>query len=151
MTVFFKKLDEKAKVPTQGSPYAAGFDLYALEDTFIKKGDLAKIRTGIALDIPNNTFIKIEDRSSLAVKGLRTGAGVVDNDFLGELHVVIHNISNSDNSRVGIWDKGYQIKAGDKIAQMIVLPMLPIVFRETTEIDKTTERGTNGFGGHSGR
>lgn len=145
-TTYFKKLDERAKEPTQGSKQSAGFDLYALEDVFIKKGSTVKVRTGISLDIPNNTFVKIEDRSSLAAKGIRSGAGIVDSDYTGEIIVVLHNLFNYDDFSSVDGGLGYKVNAGDKIAQMILLPVVPTILREVNILDKNTSRGSNGFG-----
>lgn len=140
------KLDERAILPTRAYPTDAGLDLYSLEDVFLPEGSTKVIKTGIAIHTPIGHVLKIEDRSGLALKGLRTGAGVVDSDYSGEIGVVMHNLSN--NSAAGAYDsydRGYYIKKGDKIAQALLYKV------ETPEIEEIKElwnsnRGQNGWG-----
>jgi dUTP pyrophosphatase len=70
--------DERAIAPSRNKSTDAGLDLYSIEDKFIELGTTAVIRTGISVNVPEGMVGKIEDRSSLAAKGLRTGAGVID-------------------------------------------------------------------------
>jgi dUTP pyrophosphatase len=105
------------------------------------------VPTGIAMNIPNGFYGKIEDRSSLASMGLRTGAGVVDAGYLGELGVVMHNLNNISNSSYrGL---GYQVNKGQRIAQIVINPVVPAALVEVEELNNT-ERGSRGFGS-SGR
>ena len=151
-TLKIKKLVEHATLPTRGHSTDAGLDLYAVEDIFIPQGVTTKISTGIAADIPEGYFIKIEDRSSMAIKGLRTGAGIVDSGYQGEMCVVLHNFSCQIDLECAhqegfgtIYQSGYRIRSGDKIAQMIVHK---IELPEVEEIDgfDVTERSTSGWG-----
>lgn len=140
----YYKLNPDAKAPTRNKATDAGLDLYALEDTFIPVGETAKIKTGIALYVRENHYAKIEDRSSLAAKGLRTGGGVIDHGYNGDVTVVLHNFSNKDNeSAIGL--RGYYVKAGDKIAQAV---LIPIAIEETKELGVlwNSSRGDGGFG-----
>src|ERR1035437_2753504 len=93
-----KLLHEKAQLPKRSSENAAGLDLYACEDVFIPVGETRLIPLGIAIKLQGRygviPYLKIEDRSGMAVKGLRTGAGVVDYDYRGEIKVVMHNLNN---------------------------------------------------------
>ena len=141
--------DERAIAPTRNKSSDAGLDLYAMEDKFIELGATAVVRTGVSINIPNGMVGKIEDRSSLASKGLRTGAGVVDAGYSGEVGVVIHNLTSQLSSEPVLHRKGYQIRRGDKIAQLLTYAV------ETPAVEVVgnlweSERGTGGFGS-SGR
>ena len=138
--VQIKKMNDYAKVPTNGSEKAAGVDLYAcLENTVvIFSGETVKIGTGIALAIPDGYFGAIFARSGLATKeGLRPAncVGVVDSDYRGEVIVALHNDSG--------WCR--VVHNGDRIAQLVVMPYLPIDLYEVDELDET-DRGSGGFG-----
>ena len=135
-----KKLRDNAIIPTQGSKYAAGYDLYAAIDTpiTIKSGETVKIGTGLAFELPEGFFAGIFARSGLATKqGLRPAncVGVVDQDYRGEVIVAIHNDSN----------KNTVIAPGDRIAQMILLPYQSMEFTEVSDLSET-DRGDGGFG-----
>jgi dUTP pyrophosphatase len=141
--------DERAIAPTRNKSSDAGLDLYAMEDKFIELGTTTVVRTGVSINIPNGMVGKIEDRSSLASKGLRTGAGVVDAGYSGEVGVVIHNLTSQLSSEPVLHRKGYQIRRGDKIAQLLTYAV------ETPAVEVVgnlweSERGTGGFGS-SGR
>ena len=140
----FKKIKPNATIPTQGSKYAAGYDLYACinEPISIQPHETVKVGTGIAVTPPKianiNTFGAIFARSGLATKkGLRpaNAVGVCDIDYTGEYIVALHNDSAENQT----------IHNGDRIAQLIFLPYLPIQFEEVESLDKT-ERGSGGFG-----
>ena len=138
--VQIKKLNEDAIVPTNGSEKAAGFDLYACTDHVvgITPSATKKIGTGIAVAIPDGYFGAIFARSGLATKeGLRPAncVGVVDSDYRGEVIVALHNDSNELRF----------IGRNDRIAQLVIMPYLPVELEETDELDET-ERGTGGFG-----
>jgi len=139
-----KKLNDLAKFPTRGSQHAAGYDLYAATDYTI---DIAphstiKIGTGLSFELPKATFAAIFPRSGIATKrGLRPAncIGVCDSDYRGEYIVAIHNDTDEIQS----------IEPGERIAQMILLPFIPMKFNEVSELSNT-ERGIRGFG-DSGR
>lgn len=139
--VQIKKLNENAIVPTNGSEKAAGHDLYACIDgvtLVIPAGQTVKIGTGIAVAIPDGYFGAIFARSGLATKsGLRPAncVGVVDSDYRGEVIVALHN--DSDEIRC--------VGNGERIAQLVLMPYLPIDLYEVDELDETV-RGTGGFG-----
>jgi dUTP pyrophosphatase len=141
--------DERAIAPTRNKSTDAGLDLYAMEDKFIELGSTAVVRTGVSINIPQGVVGKIEDRSSLAAKGLRTGAGVVDAGYSGEVGVVIHNLTSQLASDPVLHRKGYQVRRGDKIAQLLTYA----VETPTVEVVNNlweSERGAGGFGS-SGR
>ena len=136
----YKKLNNNAIEPTKGSAAAAGWDLYnaLTEDITISAHETVKIGTGIAIELPENTFGAIFARSGLATKqGLRPAncVGVIDADYRGEIIVALHNDTEEDQS----------ISAGDRIAQLIVIPYLPTILQETNELSET-DRGEGGFG-----
>lgn len=135
------KLKEDSKIPTRGSSQAAGYDLYALLDTesiSIMPHETVKIGTGIAIELPELTFLGIFARSGIATKeGLRPAncVGVVDSDYRGEIIVSIHNDSNEIR----------KITNYERIAQAVVLPYISVDF-ELADSLNTTKRGDNGFG-----
>ena len=140
MNVQVKKLDSRARLPSHGSASAAGYDLYACldADATIPPHATAKLGTGLAFALPEGTFGAVFARSGLAAKeGLRPAncVGVVDSDYRGELLVALHN--DSDVARV--------VKHGERIAQLVLLPYLPMAFEETAELPDTA-RGAGGFG-----
>lgn len=140
------KLHPEAKSPTRAHSTDAGLDLYALESVFIPVGGTAKIQTGIAVGIPEGYVGKIEDRSSMATKGLRTGGGVVDCGYTGDVTVVLHNLNNRHHyfPQYG-GEAGYQVNAGEKIAQLLVYQVnLDAV--EVVESLVNSDRSQNGFG-----
>lgn len=148
-----KLLNEAAILPTRANSNDAGFDLYALTHVFIPVGGSARVPTGIAFNVPAGTYLKIEDRSSLAVKGLRTGAGVVDSGYTGDVTIVLHNLNNTSSgyydfdstNSYNTFQKGYKIRKGDKIAQAVLIPILTPELEVVAEF-VPTERGDKGFG-----
>lgn len=140
MKVNVKRLNDLAKIPTRGSEQAAGYDLYAATSysVEIRPHTTVKIGTGLSMEIPDGYFGAIFARSGLATKkGLRPAncVGVCDSDYRGEYIVAIHNDS----------DEVMYIEPQDRIAQIIVLPYLPVEFNDVNELSDT-ERGDNGFG-----
>ena len=136
----YQKLNELAHEPTRGSAEAAGYDLYAATDSSIAipAHTTVKIETGLAFELPDNTFAAIFARSGLATKqGLRPAncTGVVDSDYRGSVVVALHN--DTDAEQV--------VQPGDRIAQMILLPYIPMIFEEVENLSET-DRGTGSFG-----
>lgn len=135
-----KKLNDKAVIPTRGSEYSAGMDLYAAisKPAGINPHETVKIPTGLSMELPEGTFGAIFARSGLATKSnLRPAncVGVCDSDYRGEYVVALHN--DSDNTRV--------IEPNERIAQVVVMPYIPIEFEEVDDLTDT-ERGDGGFG-----
>lgn len=136
----YKKLNEYAQTPTQGSAAAAGLDLYAAieEPITIPAHWTMKIGTGISIELPDATFGAIFARSGLATKeGLRPAncVGVVDSDYRGEIVVALHN--DSEEVRT--------IEPKERIAQLVVMPYIPVTLVETQNLSDT-DRGDGGFG-----
>lgn len=133
-----KRLKENAIIPTQGSLYAAGYDLYSTETVTIRPHETVMIDTGWAMEIPNGFFGAIFARSGLATKqGLRPAncVGVIDSDYRGPVKVALHNDT----------DEGRYVNEGDRIAQLVILEYYLTDFTEVDELEDTT-RGTGGFG-----
>ena len=141
MRVKYKKLKDSAMEPTKGSEKAAGYDLYANIDNCghitINPGETVVIGTGLSFELPDNTFAAIFARSGLSTKsGLAPAnkVGVCDSDYRGEYKVPLHNHSNTTAT----------VNHGDRIAQMVVMPFIPIELEEG-DLSNTT-RGSGGFG-----
>lgn len=138
--VNFKKLDERATVPTYGSEYSAGADLYAVcdDDIIINPGKTVLIHTYLSMEIPEGYGGFIFARSGLATKkGLAPAnkVGVIDADYRGEIMVALHNHSDVDVA----------VSNGERIAQLVILPYLACEFIECDELSETV-RGEGGFG-----
>ena len=135
-----KKLNEKATVPTYGSAFAAGADLYACEETAVtvEAGETKLIHTGIAMAIPEGYVGLVYARSGLASKrGLAPAnkVGVIDSDYRGEVMVALHNHGNVPQT----------VESGERIAQIVFTPYVAAEFNVTEELDETV-RGAGGFG-----
>lgn len=142
MRLLFKKMRPDAIIPQYQTEFSAGCDLCAcLEgDMTVGAGEIVKIPTGLSAELEGekNAVLLIYARSSLATKfGIAPAncVGVVDWDYRGELIVVLRNYS----------DKSYVIKSGDRIAQLVVTPILRPEICEAVELSDT-ERGAGGFG-----
>jgi len=136
MKIQVKKIDPTSSIPTVALEGDAGLDLRANEDVILKPGERKSIKTGLAIKIPTGYAGLIWDKSGIAhKKGLKTLGGVIDANFTGEWQVGLVNLSRED----------YQIKKGDKIAQVLFqkveIPQIEIV----AELE-TTIRGEKGFG-----
>ena len=139
-TIAVKKLHEQAVLPTYGSEFSAGADLYALteEELVFAPGETKLVHTGLAMEIPQGFAGLIYARSGLASKrGLAPAnkVGVVDADYRGEVMVALHNHSNTEQ----------KIAPGERIAQLVVAPFLKAEFTETETLSDTV-RGAGGFG-----
>ena len=142
INIDFKRLrDTSITIPTRGSDYAAGYDLYACgeEDSYaINPHTVQKIPTGLAMSIPNGYFGAIFARSGIATKqGLRPAncVGVIDSDYRGEIIVALRN----DTTEI------QEIKNGERIAQIVFIPCCSVEFNQVVELDETV-RGSGGFG-----
>ena len=140
MNIQVKILREGAVLPTRGSEKAAGYDLYACLDqpVVIYPNTNVKIGTGLAIAVPEGYFGAVFARSGLAAKqSLRPAncVGVCDADYRGEYMVALHNDGNEPRT----------VNPGDRIAQLVVMPFLPVEFSEVAELDETA-RGAGGFG-----
>ena len=136
MELKVKRLTETARLPEKAHQGDLGYDVFADEDKWIPYGEYRLISTGIS--VLNNTYkygFLIKDRSSIAMKGLFTHAGVIDAGYTGEIKVFFHNVSNTS----------IKIEKGDKIAQLIPTKVINFEVEEVEELFQT-KRGDNGFG-----
>ena len=145
MELKIKKLKDNAKIPQRATNGSAGMDLYACiaESVSLAPGQLTVIPTGIAIELPDNTCAAfLYARSGLGVKHgicLSNGVGVIDSDYRGEVCVGLCNVS----------DKPYVIEPFERVAQMVIAPVLTPDITEVDELSDTA-RGEGGFGS-SGR
>ncbi|EEQ86404.2 dUTP pyrophosphatase [Blastomyces dermatitidis ER-3] len=131
-----KKLVPTARVPTRGSAFAAGYDLYCAKPIVIPAKGKDLVNTGLAIAVPEGTYGRIAPRSGLASKHfIDTGAGVIDADYRGEVKVLLFNFSDTD----------FTINEGDRIAQLV---LERIYTPEVVEVEQLEEsvRGAGGFG-----
>ena len=139
MKLRIKKLDERATIPTYGTEYSAGADLYNLPVSVeIAPAETVLIHTGLAYEIPEGYCGLIFARSGLATKrGLAPAnkVGVIDADYRGEIMVALHNHS----------DKTATVEPGERVAQMCIVPFLKVEYELTNELSDTV-RGEGGFG-----
>ena len=140
MNVAVKKLKEKAILPTYGSQQAAGADLYACldGDLTIAPGETVSVPTGLAMELPTGYVGLIYARSGLACKRDLAPAnkvGVIDSDYRGEFIVALHNHGKAAQT----------ISHGERVAQLVITPVLTVDFTETDELSDT-QRAAGGFG-----
>lgn len=136
MQLKIKKLSENAKLPTYAHPGDAGFDLYVPEDVTIKPGERLSIPLGLAMEIPEGFTGLLLDKSGLSHKhGLKSFGGVIDAGYRGEFHVGIMNLS----------DKEYSFTRGDKIIQMLIMPVAHADIIESDTLSESA-RGQGAFG-----
>jgi dUTP pyrophosphatase len=139
MTVLkVKCINEKAKLPEYAHPGDAGLDLFSVENVEIQPGDVALVKTGIIIELPENTEAQIRPRSGLALKNKITvlnTPGTIDEGYRGEIGIILINHGKSP----------FKVEEGMKIAQMIVKPVLSVDVIEVNEISDT-KRGEGGFG-----
>lgn len=129
------RLSPEATLPTRAHVDDAGMDLYNLEEASIAPQAGKVLRTGIAMAIPQGFVGLVADRSSMAKKGLKIAGGIIDAGYRGEVHIVLWNIGT----------EGVELKRGDRIAQMMVIPVATPAVVEVKELDQTA-RGVKGFG-----
>jgi len=138
--ILFKKLHPDAQVPQAMRPGDAGMDLISIEDVSIAPGTREVVKTGVALAIPEGHVGLFWDRSGLAAKhGIHILAGVLDSNYRGELMVVMLNTG----------PETYEVKAGDRIVQLLIQPILTPPIEEVDELPESS-RGEGRFGS-SGR
>ena len=139
MKVRIKKLNENAIIPTYGTSYSAGADLYTIDGPVtVAPHTTTLLHTGLAVEIPEGYCGLIFARSGLATKrGLAPAnkVGVIDADYRGEIMVALHNHS----------DEPVAVEGGERVAQLAIVPFLKAEFSEVTELSDTV-RGEGGFG-----
>ena len=138
--VLVKRLDQKVKLPKYKTDGSSGMDLMAFikNPINIKPGSSALIPTGISLAFPKEFEVQIRPRSGLAAKqsiGVLNSPGTIDSDYRGEIKVIMYNHGN----------KEFCVNNGDRIAQMILMPVFKFKFEEVDILSRTV-RGSGGFG-----
>lgn len=130
------KLLDGAVLPTRSHDTDAGLDLYSRSDYMLLPGEGVAFDTGVCIELPPGTFGKIESRSGLNVKhGIVSCGGIIDQGYTGSIIVKLYNLSL----------KSYHIKAGDRIAQLIIQKYIPVDLEEVDELTDT-DRGEAGIG-----
>lgn len=132
--VKIKLLNPDAKVPIHASEEAAGFDIYASEETILEPGKQSIVKTGVALEIEPGYGIQFWDRSGLGAKGIHHFAGLIDSDYRGEFKVILFNSTK----------ESYKIEKGDRIIQAVIVPIVQGDFQVVDNLNET-KRGEGGF------
>lgn len=142
-----KKLDNNARLPQRMTEGSVGYDICSAEDICIPVYDnenkkVYKVKTGLSVELPDNTEMQIRARSGLGKRNIliTNGVGTIDFDYRGELMLMFVNLGNED----------FYIKKGDRIAQALITTKLPYRMIETTDDLGNTKRGSGGFG-HTGK
>lgn len=131
-----QKLRPHAQLPSYAHPGDAGMDVYAAEETTIKKGQRGSVPTGIAAALPEGYVALVWDKSGIAFKtGVTTIGGVIDAGYRGEYMIGVINLGEAD----------YTFKQGDKMAQILIQPIARATITEVTQLEESS-RGTGGFG-----
>src|SRR5690606_3184434 len=162
--VGFKRLNDNAIIPTKAYPTDSGFDLYASKDVIIRPGETTVVPTGIAVELPPGYEATVRPRSGITAKTkLRVQLGTIDNEYRGEIGVIVDNIAEDpcgNESQYLTYIDGldyrtdgetypndtYLIRKGDRIAQLVIQPIPTVEAYEVEGELKTTERGESGFG-----
>lgn len=136
VTIPFKKLSDKAKIPSQATQSDAWYDLYAVEAHVIKSGERALLKTNISTAIPHGYYGRVAPRSGLAYKhGIDVLAWVVDSGYRGDIGVILINF----------WTEDFVVNEGDKIAQFIIEKCHYVEWQEVDELPES-QRGEGGYG-----
>ena len=135
MKIKVKKLKENAKLPKYHHPGDVGMDVYAMETVTVKPGEHYRFWHGFALEFPEGYGAIIMDKGSISKAGLRTMGGVFDAGYRGEYNTHLVNLS----------DKSYTFEEGDKVAQLVILPIAVGELEEVKELSESA-RGEGKFG-----
>lgn len=164
--VGFKRLNDNAIMPTKAYPTDSGFDLYASEDVIIEPGETTVVPTGIAVELPPGYEATVRPRSGITAKTkLRVQLGTIDNEYRGEIGVIVDNIAPEDldgmpceyfalsienkplpEYKSNFVEGTYIIRKGDRIAQLVIQPIPSVKAYEVKGELSKTERGDGGFG-----
>lgn len=138
MTLRFRKVHPDAVLPAYAHPSDAGMDVRSVDDLTIAPGKRALVHTGLVMLLPPDYEAQVRPRSGLALKSgvtVLNTPGTIDSGYRGEVGVILANFGEAD----------FQVKKGDKIAQIVIAPVTQPEIVETTEVDET-DRGSGGFG-----
>ena len=131
------QLDEGAVMPTRAHDADAGLDLYTREDKVVPAHGYATFDTGVHIELPPNTYGKLESKSGLNVKAnVVSLGGVIDEPYRGSIVVKLYNLGDTE----------YTFRKGEKIVQLVVVPCLYVGTKEVEKLDMNTDRKSDGFG-----
>lgn len=137
MILGVKKVDFEAKLPAYAHPGDAGMDLFALENTIVPVGKIVRIRTGVAMEIPDGYVGLCWDKSGLSMNnGIKVLGGVIDSGYRGELILGVINLGEKD----------YIFEKHHKVMQLLIQPIIQLKIEEVSELNESTSRGIEGFG-----
>jgi dUTP pyrophosphatase len=147
------KLHPDARIPTRAYEHAAGWDLYALRDTTLEPGEPTIVEVGLAVEIPEGCFGWIVGRSSTSKRGWAVLPGVIDSDYRGEIGPRVLKVGQvqweQNGGQGGNWElataEPETVFAGDRIAQLLILPHLAVDVEEVQKLSSTL-RGAKGHG-----
>ena len=148
-TIKIKKLNDNATIPTRSHSTDAGLDLYASEDVMLHTDETEIVPTGIAIEVPPGYEAQVRSRSGVTSRGVMTvHTGTIDSGYTGEVGVIVTcRIPPSQTTLANSPRNKYRnIKAGDKIAQLVISPIETPKVEVVDEFDSESERGENGFG-----
>ena len=130
------RMTKKERLPTRATPRSAGLDLYSAYQFDLEQGESCVVKTDLCIQVPEGYYARIVERSSWAKEyGVIVCGGVIDEDYRGEVKIILHNLSLSD----------YRFQPGVKIAQLVCEKVCYPTVREVKDLDETI-RGTQGFG-----
>lgn len=138
MTLSFKRVHPDAVLPAYAHPSDAGMDIRSVEELTIPVGKRALVHTGLVVNLPPAYEAQVRPRSGLALKAgvtVLNTPGTIDAGYRGEIGVILINLGEND----------FEVKKGDRIAQLVIAPVTQPTVVEATEIDET-DRGSGGFG-----
>ncbi len=135
MIIKIKRLHPDAKLPSYAHPGDVGMDLYAMEEYVVAPSAHVRIPNGVALEFPVGFAAIVKDKSSISKAGLHTMGGVFDAGYRGEYNIHLVNLS----------DTTYTIEKGDKVAQLVIIPVEIVDLEEVSELSDSA-RGTSAFG-----
>jgi len=137
-TVKIKLLNSDARIPVKSTEHSAGFDVFSCENIIIKSKEFKLISTGFSIEMPFDMEAQVRPRSGLAIKNgitVLNSPGTIDADYRGEVKIILINHSEND----------FNIKIGDRLAQMVFSKVINIKFEESDELGESI-RGAGGFG-----
>lgn len=151
MNVKIKLVHPDARLPEYKSTWAAGADIFAVEDVIIQAGQRVTVSAGFALELPRGYEAQVRGRSGLfRDEGILVNVGTVDSDYRGLVGVMLANLNAPIHTHLGRWSTDfYAIAKGERIAQLVIGPVMRATWEVTDELSETV-RGAGGFG-HSGR
>ena len=135
-TIKFFKFDERAKIPTRAHPTDSGMDICSIENVWLDAGQVKTVSTGIGAVIPKGYELQVRPRSGLSSKGIWAAFGTVDEGYRGEIKVMLTNITLFE----------YMVARGDRIAQLVLVPVVRPTIEECEKPTEQTDRGESGFG-----